>query len=271
MAAVIKNVLIVYAHQDPLSFNAALKNAAVQTLESQGYKVKVIDLYAQHFEPRATRSDIIGESSDAKKFSYIREVGTAFKEDRLSHDIKTEMEKVKEADLVIFQFPLYWFSMPAILKGWVDRVFANGFAFNYAKAQIYDSGLMSGKKAMLSLTTGGPDTLYTNKGLNGDINIILWPMEYGILRFVGFDVLKAQVSYAPTMAADTKRKSMLDNWTTRLKDIAKEKPLEFIPIENFDYNKGCQLSEEYVNRHKEDKTSPTIGQNMGKLLPQKGI
>ena len=56
-------------------------------------------------------------------FDYQLETAQAVKRGTISEDIKEELRKLEEADLVILQFPMYWFSFPAILKGWIDRVF----------------------------------------------------------------------------------------------------------------------------------------------------
>nr|XP_021528333.1 ribosyldihydronicotinamide dehydrogenase [quinone] [Aotus nancymaae]XP_021528334.1 ribosyldihydronicotinamide dehydrogenase [quinone] [Aotus nancymaae] len=93
-----------------------------------------------NFEPRATRKDITGALSNPEVFSYGVEMYEAYKKRSLPGDITDEQKKVQEADLVIFQFPLYWFSVPAILKGWMDRVLCQGFAFDIPG--FYDSGLL---------------------------------------------------------------------------------------------------------------------------------
>uniref|UniRef100_A0AAZ1XPK8 Flavodoxin-like fold domain-containing protein n=1 Tax=Oreochromis aureus TaxID=47969 RepID=A0AAZ1XPK8_OREAU len=117
-----KKVLIVYAHESPASFNAAAKDAAVAALTAQGCTVEVSDLYAMKFKAAATTEDITGGVKDAENFCYAKEIKLASEEGRLADDIKKEQEKLKEADLVIFQFPMYWSSVPAIMKGWMDRV-----------------------------------------------------------------------------------------------------------------------------------------------------
>lgn len=135
-----KKVLIVYAHQEPNSFNGSLKTVAVEELSKQGCSVTVSDLYAMQFEPRATRNDIVGCLHNSEEFHYAVEMMEAYKRGCLSNDLTEEQKKVQEADLLIFQFPLYWFSMPAIMKGWMDRVLVQGFAHDFPNC--YDSGLL---------------------------------------------------------------------------------------------------------------------------------
>uniref|UniRef100_H3C929 N-ribosyldihydronicotinamide:quinone dehydrogenase 2 n=1 Tax=Tetraodon nigroviridis TaxID=99883 RepID=H3C929_TETNG len=164
-AAATKTVLIVLAHQSPGSFNAAVCDVAVQELRLQGFRVLLSDLYAMKFRADATRDDIIGELKKPELFQYGDETMSAWKEDRLSNDIVAEQRKVEEADLIIFQFPLYWFSVPAILKGWFDRVFTQGFAFSLEN--MYDNGVFKDKKAMLSFTTGAIQTMFHSRHQRG--------------------------------------------------------------------------------------------------------
>ncbi|XP_054554401.1 ribosyldihydronicotinamide dehydrogenase [quinone] isoform X2 [Talpa occidentalis] len=171
-----KKVLIVYAHQEPRSFNGSLKTTAVEELSRQGCAVTVSDLYAMGFEPRTMRQDIVGDLSNPKHFNYGVEVYEAFKKRSLTSDILAEQKKVQEADLVIFQFPLYWMSTPAILKGWMDRVLCQGFAFRFPDF-YYDTGYFKDKLALLSLTTGGTAEMYSKSGDMGDIRYYLWPLQ----------------------------------------------------------------------------------------------
>ncbi|XP_051985274.1 ribosyldihydronicotinamide dehydrogenase [quinone]-like [Xyrauchen texanus] len=134
-----KTALIVYADQSPASFNAAARDAAVEALTVQGYKVLVSDLYAMNFKASAIVEDIKGDLKNSEHFVYNEEMMVAWQDSRLSDDITEEQQKLKQADLVIFQFPLYWFSVPAIMKGWIDRVLIQGSAFSIQR--MYDNGM----------------------------------------------------------------------------------------------------------------------------------
>lgn len=69
----------------------------------------------------------------AKRLFYMKDSGKAFHHGTQTYDITIEQEKQLWADIIIFQFPLWWFGMPAILKGWIDRVYAHGFAYGVGK------------------------------------------------------------------------------------------------------------------------------------------
>ncbi|XP_060924496.1 NAD(P)H dehydrogenase [quinone] 1 [Limanda limanda] len=276
-----RTALVVYAHQSPASFNAALRDAAVQELMDQGFTVTVSDLYAMTFRANATRDDISGDLKNCTLFQYGEETMHAWMEGRLSDDIVTEQRKVEAAELIIFQvgvslwvcgvqslqFPLYWFSVPAIMKGWMDRVLTQGFAFSMEK--IYDHGIFKDKKAMLSFTTGATETMFRPDGINGDINISLWPLQNGVLHFCGFQVLAPQIFWSPAHCPPPVRAAMLDGWRARLKGLLAEKPLTFAPCELFDlsFQGGFSLWPKVKEEQEEQPYGLTTGHHLGKPLP----
>jgi NAD(P)H dehydrogenase (quinone) len=220
-------VLVVYAHHEPKSFNAAMKDLAVSVLTEQHHTVKVSDLYAMKFNPVATRQDFI-RLPDATATNYMLMQKSAAEKGKFSKDIEDEQEKVKWADFLIFQFPIWWFSPPAILKGWLERVFACGFAWDFGKT--YAQGLLRGKKAMLSITTGGGPEGYTEKGANrADINQILHPLMHGTLYFCGVEVLSPLVAYGAFQVGDQGRKKYLEEYKQRLLTLETTQPYKSYP------------------------------------------
>lgn len=215
------NTLLVRAHPEPKSFSAALLNTARASLESAGQKVETSDFYAMQFNPVSGRRNF-NEVFNADYLSIQAEEAHASASGGFVPEIEAEIRKVEAAELLILHFPLWWFSMPAILKGWVDRVFA--FGRTYGAGRMYGKGVFSGKRAMLTLTTGGPRSIYVAGGLNGDINTILRPIERGILQFLGFDVLPAQIAFAPASMSLEEREAALRAYALRLSTISTEKP-----------------------------------------------
>ncbi|XP_013417651.1 ribosyldihydronicotinamide dehydrogenase [quinone] [Lingula anatina] len=267
------HVLIVYAHQEPKSFNGALKDVAVEVLRELGHTVEISDLYAQNFNPLCTRNDIKGELLNPNHFKYCQETQNAYKNGTLSEDIVSEQEKLNRADLVIFQFPIYWMSFPAILKGWFDRVFTLGYAFTYEA--MCDEGLLKGKRAMLSFTTGGRETAFTTTGIMGDMEVMLWPIQFGVLHFCGLEVLAPNI-VSPDYLDQSQREALLQEWATRLRHINQEKPLDFLHLDCFSASKGFQLSDEFLqSKRATGDVAPTVGQHMGKrfavgsMIPQR--
>ena len=215
--------LVVLAHPERRSFNGAMADAAVETLREQGHDVTFSDLYRMGFDPVSDRRNF-ATVQDADYFKQQVEEDHATETGGFALDVETEIAKLEAADLMIWQFPLWWFSVPGILKGWVDKV----FAFNriYGRGHFYDKGILRGKRALLSLTTGGSgEDAYQSGGFNGDINGILRPIQRGMLEFVGFDVLKPQIVYGPAQIVEEQRRAHLAAWRERLKRIAQEEPI----------------------------------------------
>lgn len=105
--------------------------------------------------------------------------------------------------------------MPAILKGWVDRVFSRGFA--YSAGRKYESGHFKGKRAMLCVTTGTASTLYEPHGIDGDLQHILWPIHNGILGYTGFTVLPQFAAWMPGRVTAEDRARYLTEYAERLR------------------------------------------------------
>ncbi|AOY94914.1 NAD(P)H dehydrogenase [Cupriavidus sp. USMAA2-4] len=188
------NVLIVYAHPEPRSLNGSLKDFAVRRLEAAGHTVQVSDLYAMRWKATLDAADSL-DGAAGPRFDPSLDSKRAFENGRQSEDIAREQDKLRWADAVILQFPLWWFSMPAILKGWVERVYAYGFAYGVGEhsdthwGNRYGEGTLAGKRAMLMVTTGAWDSHFGPRGINGPLDDVLFPIQHGVLFYPGFDVL----------------------------------------------------------------------------------
>jgi NAD(P)H dehydrogenase (quinone) len=216
------NVLIVLAHPEPGSFNGAMFDTAVRELRAAGHTVATSDLYRMGFNPVSSRANF----TTVKDPDYLKlqvEETYASEHDGFAPDVEAELRKLEACDLLILQFPMWWFGLPAILKGWVDRVMAMGRTYGYGA--IYQSGKFRGKRALLSLTTGGPEEAYRKGGFNGDIDGILRPVQRGVLEFLGFDVLAPQVHYGPVRAEPGQRQAWLAEHAERLRAIHDEAPI----------------------------------------------
>ena len=193
-------VLLVYAHPEPQSLNAALRDVAVKELEAQGHDVQISDLYAMGWKSEIDRADFPPLAAGAR-MKVAKASGEAFAADNLTADVKAEHEKLLWADTLILQFPLWWFTMPAILKGWVDRVFSYGLAYGVGVhddtrwGDRYGEGTFLGKRAMVITTAGGWESHYRPRGINGPIDDLLFPIHHGILYYPGYDVLPPFVLY----------------------------------------------------------------------------
>jgi NAD(P)H dehydrogenase (quinone) len=180
------NVLMVYAHHEPQSFNAALLARAIEALHGQGHDVQVSDLYAMDFNPVAAHGDFT-QRRFPDMLQYDREQKFAHEHNAFAPEIQVEIDKLLWSDVLILQFPLWWFSVPAILKGWIDRVFVNGVA--YGKGRRMETGGLKGRRAMLAVSTGCFEDMVAPDGLLGDLSVILWHLHAGTLAYAGLEVL----------------------------------------------------------------------------------
>jgi NAD(P)H dehydrogenase (quinone) len=152
--------------------------------------------------------------------------------DGFAADLRAEQEKLLAADLLIFQFPLWWFGLPAILKGWVDRVLAMGKL--YGGGRWYDRGVLAGRRAFCALTTGGPATMFEPDGLAGDLKMLLYPVHHGILYFTGCTVLSPFVVYGPARMSDEKRAAELQRWRQALLDLDARPVIDYPRVDDYD-------------------------------------
>lgn len=116
----------ILAHPQSTSFNARLFHEGSQKLAAD-YDVVTTDLYAQSFDPVLSAKDL-GEPF-GRAGNVVDLMGEAQAAGQLADDVVEEQRKVAAAELLVFQFPLWWYGVPAILKGWFDRVLTNGFAY----------------------------------------------------------------------------------------------------------------------------------------------
>ena len=217
------NIFIVYAHPEPKSFNKALFHAAIDTFRSNGHQVEYSDLYEMQFDPVSDRSNFT-TTLNPNYFKQQLEETHATANNGFSPNLATEQEKLERCDIMIWQFPLWWFTVPGILKGWVDRVFAMGRV--YGQGRTYKTGVNKGKRALMSLTTGGIEDHYIEGGNNGDIYGILRPIHRGMLEFTGFSVLAPHIIYGPARMSPENREAELQRWKDRLPGLADETLLD---------------------------------------------
>jgi NAD(P)H dehydrogenase (quinone) len=178
---------IVLAHPEAQSFNAHLADTARRTLEAQGWTVSVSDLYPSGFDP-CERADHYASPLNASRFDVQSEQRHASVAGTIPADVATEIALLDRADLVILQYPMWWHLPPAMLKGWLDRVFIYGEV--YTSAKRFEHGRFVGRRAMLSVTVGTSEATYAYNGRSGDIDLMLWPVNFS-LAYVGYDVAQA--------------------------------------------------------------------------------
>ncbi|MFA5989876.1 MAG: NAD(P)H-dependent oxidoreductase [Sphingomonas sp.] len=210
-------VLIVYAHAEPTSFNGALLRAGVAALKGAGHEVVVSDLYAMGFDPVSDRRNF-STVADPARLNQQAEEALASAQNGYTPELQAEMDKLAWCDALVFQFPIWWLGLPAILKGWVDRVFAVGRA--YGGGRWFAGGVFAGKRAMCAVSLGGLEDVYSDAGAYAPIEDILFPVHRGIFAFTGFTVVAPFVSYGPGRVDDVRREEYLHGYVQRLLNLA---------------------------------------------------
>lgn len=239
-------MLIVHAHPDPQSLTRQLVHVAEDTLRASGHNVVQSDLYAMGWKAVYDAADF-RDRLDPARLSFVEESGHAYAGGTQPPEVVQEQGKVLAADAVILQFPLWWFGPPAILKGWIDRVWAYGLAYGYrgeGNRHRYGEGGFHGRRALLSVTVGGPAVDYGPRGINGPLDQLLFPLTHGTLFFTGMEVLPTQAVYGtgrPALGAIDSAKAA---WRARLRGLFDEAPLAFRPQNGGDYPDGHVLADD---------------------------
>ena len=224
-------VLIVHAHPEPRSFTAALRDQAAQTFRAQGHEVQVSDLYAMGWNPVASADDF-SQRENPDYLVYALEQRLGVKSGSIAPDIQQELDKLLWADLLVLNFPIFWFSAPAMLKGWIDRVLVSGVC--YGGKRFYDQGGLAGKRALVTVTLGGREHMFGEGAIHGPLEDMLRPILRGTLAYVGFEVLEPFVAWHVPYISDEARQAFLHSYEQRLQHLSDDLPLSFPRLDQFD-------------------------------------
>ena len=232
-----KKALIVHAHPERTSVTYQLAEIAREVLKAQGHEVMQSGLYGMGWKAVFDGQDF-PKRANQDRLSFIEESGHAFSTGCQTPDVEEEQRKILAADAVILLFPLWWYSMPAIMKGWVDRVWAFGLAYGYqgaGNAYRYGEGGFAGKRALLAVSVGGPERDYSPRGINGPLEQLLFPITHGTLFFPGMQVLPTFAVYG-TGGIDAKGiAEATATWRTRVERLFEDEPIAFRPQNGGDY------------------------------------
>jgi len=132
-------ILLVYCHPNPESFTAAVKAAAVETLERAGHEVDVLDLHAEGFDPVMSREERAGyHTRHANRLP-----------------VASHLDRVQAAEGLLFVYPTWWYAQPAMLKGWLERVLIPHETFTMPEGNQPIRGLMTNIRFLGVLTSLG--------------------------------------------------------------------------------------------------------------------
>jgi putative NADPH-quinone reductase len=136
-------MLVIYAHPVPTSFNSAVFGVVKESLRSAGHDVRVVDLYAENFQPVLSRED---------REAYLENT------EQLTAKFPEHIENLRWAEGLVFVFPTWYYGPPAILKGWFERVWLPGVTFQVAtqKGQTTSSCIRHIRRLAVITTSGSP-------------------------------------------------------------------------------------------------------------------
>lgn len=200
---------LIIAHPEPGSFTKALSEVSKDVLQTTKHNCLISDLYEMQFDPVAGPWEFT-RRQDETYFNLMNEQKHAEQNHTCSADIRGEHTKLLQADLIIFHFPMWWWSAPAILKGWFDRVLTNGFAYGADKK-------LRGKKTLLVISAETSGEKFTPQSrLKKDI---LTNIEEGTLQYVGLEVIPAFIAHSIYKVTDKQRQLYLIEYKNYLTHI----------------------------------------------------
>ncbi len=190
-------VCVIYAHPNQKSFNNAIKEVVLETLKNKGIAYNLRDLYNLEFNPVLSARDF-----------------EVFLSGNVPEDIRKEQEIIRASSLLVFIYPVWWAGMPAILKGYIDRVFSYGFAYEEKDGELV--GLLSDKKAVIINTLGASELEYKPSGME---ECLIKTTDIGIFKFCGIEVLKHLFLYSVPYVSYDERRSMLERVKKELEEV----------------------------------------------------
>ncbi|GAA4936001.1 NAD(P)H-dependent oxidoreductase [Streptomyces coeruleoprunus] len=235
-----KKILVVTAHPEPRSLNAALTAFAVRHLRAAGHQVRVSDLYAMKWKAQVDADDF-PDHADGGRLDVLAGHERATLAGRLTPDVAAEQEKVVWSDAVVLQFPLWWFSVPAILKGWFDRVFTNGFAHGPAVPPPYSEGALGGRRALVSVTVGARESAFSDRGVHGPLADVLHPVQHGLFWFTGMAPLEPFALYGTVDVSSERFERAQREYGRRLDGLFTDPPVPFRTLTGGDYDREMRL------------------------------
>jgi NAD(P)H dehydrogenase (quinone) len=161
--------VVVVAHPAAESFTMALTRTYTAELEQLGHSQRTYDLYRMGFNPVLAAQELLPITTDRPA----------------SPDVVKAQDDIRAAAAVTLIYPLWWLSMPAMMKGYVDRVFARGFAYESHEGIV--RGLLTGKKAVLMTVSGAPLPLLVKSGNWNAVQVL---QDTHVLRSTGFELLE---------------------------------------------------------------------------------
>lgn len=225
-------VHLIHAHSQADSFVTAMKDVIVKELEAQGATVAVSDLYAMEFNPVISEADFTSRR-DPSHLVPALEQRHGYETGTLAPDIAEEADKLLASDVLGFTFPLHWFSVPAILKGYIDRVFLSG-PF-YGGRRIYAAGGLAGKRAFAAFSLGGREHMFGPEAIHGELETgMMRHFFQGTLGYVGLAVHQPFIAYHVPYVDDAARRGMLSDLAAYIRALDSQPLMTMPDLSEFD-------------------------------------
>ncbi|ANI93392.1 NAD(P)H-dependent oxidoreductase [Dietzia timorensis] len=239
-----RKVLWISAHPSTRSLNHALTSEGIAALRSNGIEVLSSDLYRMGWNP-VLDGESYGET--VEDFHPTNSVRRAYVENRLPADVRAEQGKIRASDAVVLQFPLWWYGVPAILKGWFDRVLHSGFAFgtdpDTGTRLRFENGPFRGKRALVITTLGDRPQAIGPRGKSGELHELLFGLLHGTLAYTGFDVLDPLAIPSADRLTDDGFREVRDEVESRLWQIFTSTPIPYRPQFAGEYTEQWALAD----------------------------
>jgi NAD(P)H dehydrogenase (quinone) len=209
-----------------------MAHEAVRVLKLRGDDVTFSDLYALDFDPVVRASDF-DKRANEDYLVYALEQRHAFEQDSLAPDIRREVQALLASDTLVMVFPLYWFSVPALIKGWIDRCFLSGAM--YGGKRIYGRGGMAGKRAVVGVSLGAREHMFGAHGIHGELaGGMLRHLLQGTLGYVGYDVLEPFFAWHIPYCSADQREDTLIRWREYVANLDARPAMPMPRFEGYD-------------------------------------
>lgn len=223
---------LVHAHPEQSSFTAAMRDTIVEAATGAGHKITVSDLYAMNFNPVMSADDF-GDRRDPGHLTYALEQRHNYENKTIAPDIASEIEKVLAADVLGFTFPLQWFGVPAIMKGWIERVMISG-PF-YGGRRVYGQGGLLGKRGFAAFGLGGRPHMFGDDAIHGPLAMGMMKHFFqGTMGYVGLTVHEPFVAWHVPYVSDDDRKNMLADLGDYIRNLENQPVIEMPDLDDFD-------------------------------------
>ncbi|KNX38610.1 NAD(P)H-dependent oxidoreductase [Luteipulveratus halotolerans] len=247
--------LWISAHPDPQSLTASLRRDAVKHLADGGHEVVESDLYAMGWDPVLSDADL----GPVEPGPLVARQKAATLGGTLSEDIRIEQDKLRAADTVMLQFPLWWYGVPAIMKGWFDRVLTSGFAFwlrdpATGRVRKYGDGGLVGRRVLTVVAAGDRETALGARGISGHVEDVLWPVLHGTVHYTGMEPLRPHLIASSDRVDGTSYDAERARLVARLDGLDGESPIPFRTLASGEYDEQSRLRDE----HSPDRTGLAI-------------